>query len=267
MITASQIGISIHRLWAPGCLSALALAGWALWPEPEATWLMNPLQPMPVSASVIEMRAKRKVQPLKGFLHSEAVVWERYEDGSGAILKDGRTLQIDLKHPRLDAILSLKPNRKMVLAYSEAAGVVLVDPAAGISIAVINMYGPHPIDSYLDSLDKYASTTGEITDKFDEGTRLWSLEIDRCVREFLAAPNVPTHVRENFVRLSKVRREYIERQLAFTGACVVTRWSSGSMRFIEFAVHGCDLHADLARQLLALRTEFTDWPPPSEQSK
>lgn len=261
------MGFSIHRLWALGCLSLLALAGWSLWPDPGPAWLLDPLQPNAASESVLAMRAKRKAQPLKGFLHSEGVIWERYEDMSGVVLKDGRTMQVDHKHPRLTEMLSLKPGSPMILAYGEEAGVVLIDPALGLSIGVINMTGAHPISSYLGSLDEHSTNTGEIVDRFDEGTRLWKLEIDRCVREVIHASNVPINVRENFVKLSQVRREFIERHLAFTYSCVVARHGSGSMRCIDFAAYGCDLHADLACQLLVLRPDFTDWPAPSEESK
>jgi hypothetical protein len=63
----------------------------------------------------------------------------------------------------------------------------------------------------------------------EETQRLWRLEIDRSVREVLAFKYLPKEDRENFIKLSKSRLDYLGQQSKFATSAVYATYSPGTI--------------------------------------
>jgi hypothetical protein len=175
------------------------------------------------------LRAARKVQPVPGHLHSEMVGWDRAFDVGGARLEDGRRLQLAAS-PDLLAVAGKWPEGKLLLlCYDEARGATLLDPEKEVRLSVRHITDRHPIDDYLRSLRATYSTVEHLAVN-EEAQRLWRLEIDRSVREVLAMPHLPPDVRADFIRLSKVRLDYIRLQSRFAAAAIHATYPGGTIR-------------------------------------
>ena len=173
------------------------------------------------------LRAARKTQPVPGHLHSEMVGWDRTFDVGGARLEDGRRLQLAAS-PDLLAVAGKWPKGKLLLlCYDEARGATLLDPEKEVRLAVRHVAERHPIDDYLLSLG--AETTVDMIAANEEAERLWRLEVDRSVREVLALPHLPADVRADFIRLSKVRLDYVRLQSRFATAAVYATYPGGTI--------------------------------------
>ena len=186
--------------------------------EPKVVWATDLNEVEDWMPSIMELRNAREVKPLKGYLHSEAVVWEDYHDPGMFKLKDGRTLTARLNGWKWEEVLEWKEGKKFYLCYDEKRGATLLEPESGRYLLVRMVYGKdralaHPIDDYLASLNGFK--TYDILAVSREGNRLLCLEIDRCVKEVLALKHLPAKERENFIRLTKVRLDYCTMQGSF----------------------------------------------------
>ena len=130
------------------------------------------------------MRAARNPQPMPDCLFSERVEWNRGHDSGGASLLDKRRLMLVTVAKEEAVIDKWEKGRVLVLCYDETRGVTLLDPETGLRVAVRHITDRHPIDDYARSLK--AETTVAMLAVGLLSERLWSLEIDRSVREVVA---------------------------------------------------------------------------------
>lgn len=207
-------------------------APWAVFAaEPKVVWATDFKEWDGWKADILELRAARAVKPLKGYLHSEAVVWASAHDPSMFKLKDGRRLNVRLGDWKWEEILAWKDGRNFFLCYDEARGATLLEPESGRSLQVREVYGKdespaHPIDDYLASLNAYK--TYDMMSASYEGVRLLRIEIDRCVKEVLALKYLPAKERTNFILLTKVRLDYCEMQSFFGGGAIHRGYYGGT---------------------------------------
>lgn len=177
--------------------------------------------------SLARLRAERKAHPIPGHLHSEMVGWNRFLDGGGARLEDGRRLQLAASPAELAAADKWKKGKLLLLCYDEARGATLLDPETEARLSVRHIAERHPVDDYLRSLA--ADSTVDMIAVNEEAERLWRLEIDRSVREVLALPHLPADVRADFIRLSKARLEYVRLQSRFAVAAIHATYPGGTI--------------------------------------
>jgi len=215
------------------CLSVfLMLAPLALLSaDPKVVWASDLKDWDDWIPSIMELRTAREVKPLKGYLHSEAVVWGSYHEPGMFKLKDGRTLTVRLNGWKWEQILEWKEGKKFFLCYDEKHGASLLEPESGRFLLVRMVYGKdrklaHPLDDYLTSLNGY--NTYDMLTVSHEGTRLLCLEIDRCVKEVLALKYLPAKERTNFIRLTKARLDYCKMQSSFGADAIYRGYYGGT---------------------------------------
>lgn len=193
----------------------------------EVTWAgKNPLVDQ-WKDDIAKMRAARKPQPLPGYLFSERVLWVADHDSGGAELADKRRLMLVANEAQTNAINQWEKGKVLVLCYDEERGVTLLDPESNVQVSVRHITDRHPIDDYSRSLN--AQTTLGMLAAGEETQRLWRLEIDRSVREVLAFKYLPKEDRENFIKLSKSRLDYLEQQSKFATSAVYATYSPGTI--------------------------------------
>lgn len=221
--------------------------------RPEVVWLSDVEEWDGWKGDVAKMKAARGVQPLAGYLYSEEVIWDAFHDPLQFCLEGGRVLTADLNGYKYEQIFAWEKGRKLLLCYDELRGATLLDPASGHALKVKMVYeGPHPVESYIDSLG--ATGTYEMMSSYYEGVRLLRIEIDRCVKEVLALKHLPDEERENFIRLTKVRRDYCEMQGWFGGGAM--HLGGGTAAGPLSGKYSFDLHLQALKDLLVLYEEY-----------
>lgn len=107
-----------------------------------------------------------------------------------------------------------KKERPVTITYSEVNGVRLVDDLTGRYVSVIYI-SKHPIDCYHDQLINSMTGTEVAQSEINiETTRRWKLEIERIFQSVLDKKYMKGEDRENFIKLQKVRNEFMQQQSA-----------------------------------------------------
>lgn len=189
---------------------------WAAWSE----GMFTPAKEPPVLTSddlyasiVLDLRAKREMPILKGYLYSEEVSWAGHGN-----LSDGRMLVLMFDEVKREEVDDWEKGRKLFLCYDEVRGATLLDKLSGKWLPVRLVYDKtmkptHPIDYYLWTI--YSSTSLHVKAAAVEGMRLFRLEIDRCDREINALKHLPDGQRKALARIALLRKEYIEQCTSF----------------------------------------------------
>ncbi len=220
---------------------------------PDVVWLSEIEQWDGWKDDVVKMKAARKTQPLAGYLHSEEVAWDAVHDPELYCLQDGRVLTGSLDGLKWEQVNAWDKGRKLLLCYDEERGATLLDPASGRALRVKMVHdGPHPVEVYVDSLG--AQNTYDMMSSYYEGVRLLRIEIDRCVREVLALKHLPDEERENFIRLTKARRDYCEMQGRFGGKAM--HLPGGTAAGPLSGKYSFDLHLQALKDLLVLYEDY-----------
>ena len=189
---------------------------WAAWSEGMFTPAKEPpiLTSDELYASIVEdLRAKREIPILKGYLYSEEVSWA----GHGR-LSDGRMPVLMFGEVKREEVYEWEKGRRLFLCYDEARGATLLDKLSGKWLPVRLVYDKdmkpsHPIDSYL--LSVYSMASLHVKAVAVEGMRLFRLEIDRYDREINALKYLPENQRKALARICVLRKEYIEQCASF----------------------------------------------------
>ncbi len=225
----------------------LATILWAAWSEGMFTRPEKPpiLTSNDIYASIVEdLRAKREIPILKGYLYSEEVSWA----GEFGNLSDGRRPVLMFGEVKWEEVHEWEKGRKLFLCYDEARGATLLDKLSGKWLTVRLVYDKdmkpsHPIDSYLLSVNSVASM--HVKAVAVEGMRLFRLEIDRCEREINALKHLPENQRKALAMICVLRKEYIE-QCARFGADAYWNTYNGTLT----AELTLQYEADLCRNAL-----------------
>lgn len=189
---------------------------WAAWSEGMFTRAEKPpiLTSTDIYASIVEdLRAKREMHILKGYLYSEEVSWAGHGN-----LSDGRRPVLMFGEVKWEEVDEWEKGRKLFLCYDEAKGATLLDKHSGKWLPVRLVYDKdmkpsHPIDSYL--LSVYSLASLHVKAVAVEGMRLFRLEIDRCDREINALKHLPESQRKALARIAVLRKEYIDQCARF----------------------------------------------------
>jgi hypothetical protein len=187
------------------------------------TWAVDPKEWDGWKEDVVKLRAARKVQPMAGMLYSEEVKWKGYHGMNASFLADGRILNLDLRGFGWEKIDRWPEGKPLVLCYEVGRGATLFDPESRTHLPIRHMMDKdgnhtHLIDKYVGSLE--ATTTYDMMSATHEGVHLWSVEIDRCVREVLSLKHLPDDVRRKFITLTQVRMNYCRLQGSFGGTAI-----------------------------------------------
>jgi hypothetical protein len=228
----------------------------------EPAWMVDPGFKHGLEDTILELRAKRAIQPPAGYIHQEEVTWAKHEDGSGANLQDGRVMQLGKGNADYWTAINWEPGTKLMLYYSESEGVLLVEPTHGTIFPVVIIYGVHPLDNYQEELEKHVSTTVDTIALSNDMHRLWGLEADRCVREVLENPHAPQWVKENLVRLTHARKSFDDAYNRHVGACLEAFYGGGTMRSWDHSGIAKDEDRRFAQQLLNVRYQARFFKPP-----
>jgi hypothetical protein len=226
------------------CLVAgvFAACAWYHWREPDVTWATEEGEWDGWKDDVVKLRAARKNQPILGALYSEKVQLDEFHDSTGFSLSDGRNFRINGTKELFDTVFNWKKGRGLVLCYEDKLGAYLFDPATSLRIPLGSITKPHPISSYIDSLD--AQTTYDMMSANYEEVRLWRLEIDRIVRSVLAQERLPEDVRRDFIELTRVRVDYCRSQASVGGGALHDYYSPGTIAGPVSGFYGTSIYRD-----------------------
>lgn len=256
----------IKSVCPPWLSVLLMLAPWALIAaEPNVVWAADLKETEGWAATIMQLRDAREVKPLRGYLHSEAVVWADFHDAGRLALKDGRTLTVSLSGWKWEEIMAWKDGKKLFLCYDEQRGASLLEPESGRFLLVRMVHGKdrspvHPIDDYLASLN--GTKNYDMLAVSREGTRLLGLEIDRCVKEVLALKHLPAKERTNFIRLTKARLDYCEMQSAFGADAIYRGYYGGSAAGPLAMSYRMGLFRQALTDLLELSDDYVSFDEP-----
>lgn len=105
-----------------------------------------------------------------------------------------------------------KKERPVTITYSEVNGVRLVDDRTGRYVSVIYI-SKHPIECYHDQLINSMTGSEVVQSEINvETTRRWKLEIERIYQAVLDKKCMKGEDRGNFIKLQKVRNDFIQQQ-------------------------------------------------------
>ena len=230
----------------------------------EPVWMVDPNFKHGLEDTILELRAKRAVQPPAGFIHQEEVIWEEHRDGTGVNLRDGRMMRLGKGNADYWTAINWKPGTKLYLYYSERLGVVLVEPIKGTIFEVVEITGSHPLDNYQKEMEKHVSTTRDTVALSNDMHILWGLEADRCVREVLDNPYAPDEVKDNLVRLTHARKTFEEAYGRHVWACLYAHYRGASMMRWDCSEIGKIESRAYAQQLLAVRYHAQSFTAPEK---
>ncbi len=219
----------------------LATILWAAWSEGMFTRPEKPpiLTSTDIYASIVEdLRARREIPILKGYLYSEEVSWAGHGN-----LTDGRRPVLMFGEVKWEEVDEWEKGRKLFLCYDEIRGATLLDKLSGKRLPVRLVYDKdmkpsHPIDAYLSSI--YSLASMHVKAVAVEGMRLFRLEIDRCDREINALKHLPESQRKALARIAVLRKEYID-QCASFGADAYYNTYNGTLTAELTLQHEVDL--------------------------
>lgn len=206
------------------------------------------------------------VKPLPGYLWSKPFKWNGYNDPGVFQLEGDISLGMYDASAAFRAQEQWKQGDKLFLCYDENNGVTLLDPASKQSHRVVRIQGhPHPIESYIDSLEPYR--TLDITTVADEATRLWEVELARLEASILAMKHLQGASRRMFEDSVKARRDYLRTQAELANLGVSRAYHGGSIIGPAVSGYEASLRADTYRQLANLYHELSSFNNSAEEDR
>lgn len=193
-------------------------------------------------------------------VYRESVAKGGYTETVGCNLKDGRYFKIKCDDKAWLEIHDLPEDAPLSLQYSTGRGLQLVNPVTGHSFWIYKLFRTddrkciHPVDTYSESieLDITHQTTQGYAELSSQQADLWLIEVDRLEKEILSRPYLKGEIRENFIKLIKVRRDYYERQITFYAKSTYFSPLGGSIRTLECGVFAANTARSLAFDLMEL---------------
>jgi hypothetical protein len=157
-------------------------------------------------------------------LYKETIKWGGYNEGLYPynVWTLGKDVYVQFNDLNIDSKLIVpyselsewKVGRPVTITYSEANGVRLVDDQTGRYASVIYISN-HPIECYHDQLIESMTGTEVAESQINiETTRRWKVEIERIYQAVLDKKYMKGEDLENFIKLQKLRNEFIQQQSA-----------------------------------------------------
>ena len=205
----------------------------------------------------------------KDILYQRNVKWSGFQDGSGPTLDEDNYIVFAKSELNVSQISDQwKLGQTLVLAYSRAEGAFLIDPNNARHLRLLSVAKNHPIDEYIEqelSGDKPGSdTTWGMAFINDRGTDLWELELKRLDEAVLSGKYFKGEIRENYLKLQKVRNAYMDLMCQTIGQATYFSPNGGTIRMINSTSRCSSIVRDLALQAMAIAGFVDDFDSPGE---
>ena len=205
----------------------------------------------------------------KDILYQRNVKWSGWQDGVGPTLDADNYIVFAKSELNVSQISDQwKLGQTVVLAYSRAEGAFLIDPNNARHLRLLSVAKNHPIDEYIEqelSGDKPGSdTTWGMVFINDRGTDLWELELKRLDEAVLSGKYFKGEIRENYLKLQKVRNAYMELMCQTIGQATYFSPNGGTIRRINSTSRCSSIVRDLALQAMAIAQFVDDFDSPGE---
>lgn len=167
-----------------------------------------------------------------------------------------------------DEISKWKTGKPLILAYSRAEGVMLIDPVTKKFAHLWRVRMNHPIDAYLEqelSKPSGSSTLGMVQAN-DRAIDLWELEIKRVDDEVLAKQYFTGVVRENYLKMQKVRNEYIATMCMAISDSVNFAPNGGTIRDVNSGIGAYRVVRDAAMHAITMTNHVDEFDSPGNNN-
>ena len=184
------------------------------------------------------------------------------------VLMDGRCVQVQLWEECYPDIF--KDGQKLILYYSTAYGMRIMDPATHNyrQVSVIRDKQDHPfhlIDILFQKSAEINFATCNQSIPFWETLPLWQCEIRRMENLLLNAKNTPPEMRERILKMKKFRTAYLDQLYSLTSDAVEygRPHGTGHQEAMDYKEYNYRAYRDFALQLCMMGQYLNNYDYPS----
>ena len=208
-----------------------------------------------------------KSGPPSKILYQKTVKWGGFMEGVGPTLENDNFIVIGKSELPIEVIHEWESGKSLTLAYSRAKGVFLVEPTSGKKVQLRYLKSDHPIDGYLNQElnNPEGFSTQGMVEAYDRAIDLWNLELKRFDDDVLSRKYFRGEIRDNYLKLQKIRTEYLESIFTAKALAVYFAPDGGTVRQVDTSSIGYSITRDIVLHTLEMAKYVEDFDSPGQE--